>query len=66
MFYQLNKRPFIPILLLSILGCAGSNKVLLTKSWYEEPAEVWEEALPLGNGRLGAMVFGHPSNNGSS
>lgn len=26
--------------------------------WYREPAKVWEEALPLGNGRLGAMVFG--------
>ena len=26
--------------------------------WYREPASVWEEALPLGNGRLGAMVFG--------
>ncbi len=26
--------------------------------WYRKPAEVWEEALPIGNGRLGAMVFG--------
>ena len=26
--------------------------------WYDEPAEIWVEALPLGNGRLGAMVFG--------
>ena len=26
--------------------------------WYTTPARVWEEALPLGNGRLGAMVFG--------
>jgi alpha-L-fucosidase 2 len=26
--------------------------------WYRQPARVWEEALPLGNGRLGAMVFG--------
>ena len=26
--------------------------------WYDEPAEVWNEALPVGNGRLGAMVFG--------
>lgn len=28
------------------------------KLWYEQPAETWEESLPLGNGRLGAMVFG--------
>ncbi|TDJ68677.1 MAG: glycoside hydrolase family 95 protein [Planctomycetota bacterium] len=26
--------------------------------WYEQPAERWVEALPVGNGRLGAMVFG--------
>ena len=26
--------------------------------WYRQPASIWEEALPLGNGRLGAMVFG--------
>src|SRR5690606_16860941 len=26
--------------------------------WYKKPAEAWEEALPLGNGRLGMMVFG--------
>ena len=26
--------------------------------WYREPADRWTDALPLGNGRLGAMVFG--------
>lgn len=26
--------------------------------WYEHPAATWNEALPVGNGRLGAMVFG--------
>lgn len=26
--------------------------------WYRKPAEVWTEALPIGNGRIGAMVFG--------
>lgn len=26
--------------------------------WYKKPAVVWTEALPVGNGRLGAMVFG--------
>jgi len=26
--------------------------------WYTEPAATWEEAIPTGNGRLGAMVFG--------
>jgi len=29
-----------------------------TMLWYQSPASAWEEALPVGNGRLGAMVFG--------
>jgi alpha-L-fucosidase 2 len=28
------------------------------KLWYLQPAVIWDEALPVGNGRLGAMVFG--------
>lgn len=28
--------------------------------WYDRPASLWTDALPLGNGRLGAMVFGDP------
>lgn len=30
------------------------------KLWYKQPAKEWVEALPLGNSRLGAMVFGNP------
>ena len=30
----------------------------MNQLWYRKPAGQWEEALPLGNGRLGAMVFG--------
>jgi alpha-L-fucosidase 2 len=30
--------------------------------WYDKPASVWNEALPIGNGRLGAMVYGDPMN----
>lgn len=30
------------------------------KLWYDTPASIWEEALPLGNGRIGAMVYGNP------
>ncbi len=29
-----------------------------TTLWYTKPAENWDEALPIGNGRLGAMIFG--------
>jgi len=28
------------------------------KLWYKEPASRWEEALPIGNGRIGGMVYG--------
>jgi alpha-L-fucosidase 2 len=54
----------ISILVLSLLLYAGSrlqaqeNPVL----WYDRPAIYWEEALPIGNGRLGAMVYGGISN----
>ena len=34
---------------------ADSKDVTL---WYREPADQWTDALPVGNGRLGAMVFG--------
>jgi alpha-L-fucosidase 2 len=30
------------------------------KLWYDKPASNWNEALPIGNGRLAAMVFGNP------
>ena len=29
--------------------------------WYQEPARLWTESLLLGNGRVGAMVFGDPN-----
>lgn len=28
--------------------------------WYDQPAQYFEESLPVGNGRLGALVYGHP------
>jgi alpha-L-fucosidase 2 len=37
------------------LGAETSNDL---KLWYRQPASVWTDALPVGNGRLGAMVFG--------
>jgi alpha-L-fucosidase 2 len=35
--------------------CFAQNNL---KLWYKSPASDWTEALPLGNGRIGAMVFG--------
>ena len=42
-------------LLLSAAALYGSEDLTL---WYQQPANQWEEALPVGNGRLGAMVYG--------
>jgi alpha-L-fucosidase 2 len=39
-------------------GPSGRENSL--RLWYRQPAAVWEEALPVGNGRLGAMIFGDP------
>jgi len=30
--------------------------------WYNKPATVWNEALPIGNGRIAAMIYGGPAN----
>ncbi len=45
---------FLSIVVLS--GFSQDNRNL--KLWYNKPAEKWVEALPLGNGKIGAMVFG--------
>src|ERR1700754_3241476 len=41
-------------LLLAMLEGRSQDSLL----WYRQPAQKWTEALPVGNGRLGAMVFG--------
>lgn len=47
------------LLSLSLLLAAAPPTDPLTL-WYNAPAAEWVEALPLGNGRLGAMVYGDP------
>lgn len=47
--------PFTP----SILNAAPADELLIL--WYDKPAAEWTEALPVGNGRLGAMIFGGPA-----
>ncbi len=59
---------FLSLLLSSLQGFAGDSNDALrqlaahsaqgNRLWYNHPANIWLEALPLGNGRLGAMVFG--------
>ncbi len=44
------------------LSCKGGTKGGKLTMWYDKPAAVWNEALPVGNGRLGAMIYGDPVN----
>ncbi|BAV07109.1 alpha-L-fucosidase 2 [Filimonas lacunae] len=59
------KRRFLIVL---VAGCftyglpARSLAQNQLKLWYTRPAEKWTEALPVGNGRMGAMIFGNPVN----
>ena len=43
---------------LSILICAVAQQHRL---WYNQPAQTWTQALPIGNGVMGGMVFGTPT-----
>ncbi|MBN2001460.1 glycoside hydrolase N-terminal domain-containing protein [candidate division KSB1 bacterium] len=50
-------RSFIIIILLFAFSQIQAEPSEL-KIWFDHPAKEWNEALPVGNGRLGAMVFG--------
>jgi alpha-L-fucosidase 2 len=51
-----------PVSLLLALQFFSQNALAQPKKdlvlWYNQPAKNWDEALPIGNGRLGAMIFG--------
>lgn len=48
----------LTLLWLAVLPAGGKEKGQPLRLWYDHPANVWEEALPLGNGTTGAMVYG--------
>ena len=51
---------FLLTFIVFTISCTNNSKDTPRelKLWYSLPAERWTEALPVGNGRLGAMVFG--------
>lgn len=46
----------LAFLALGVGSLADNNQRL----WYTKPAEEWTDALPIGNGRIGAMIYGNP------
>jgi alpha-L-fucosidase 2 len=64
-FHNMKKFPLILLIfclctLLNSCRNSSENTDTAMKLWYKQPAAEWVEALPVGNGRLGAMVFGNP------
>jgi alpha-L-fucosidase 2 len=55
------KKPFQIFLIISFFISQIQAQKPLTL-WYNQPARNWNEALPIGNGRIGAMIFGRPEN----
>lgn len=53
----IDMKRLLPLLLMVVSACSTEPAVDL-KLKYEREAELWVEALPIGNGRLGAMVYG--------
>lgn len=60
----MHKLPISLRALAALLLATGITATAATKDddnnilWYQRPATYWEEALPIGNGRLGAMHYG--------
>jgi len=54
------KKELLIIALFVSTTCSSQNNARL-KLWYNTPSgKTWENALPIGNGRLGAMIYGNP------
>ncbi len=56
-FRALHTLAVLGLVFLFISACTTENDNNHLRLWYEQPAQQWTEALPVGNGRLGAMVF---------
>ncbi len=52
------RRSFCVVCRFTLLLCAAPALSGDLTLWYRQPANLWVEALPVGNGRLGGMVFG--------
>ncbi len=51
----------ITLLAFLFFACTPQEKLKEDLLWYQQPANNWNEALPMGNGKLGVMIFGNTS-----
>ena len=52
-------KTYLAAMALALSGCqSATDSCGPTELWYAQPAKVWMESLPIGNGRLGAMTYG--------
>lgn len=55
----------LALLTLGFVGCnqqsTETKRTITDELWYEQEADDWMQAMPIGNGRLGAMIFGDPN-----
>lgn len=56
-YYNFGIQAVISLFIISLTGCQ-SRELSQQAIWYDKPASVYEESLPIGNGRLAATVFG--------
>lgn len=57
------KNKYLLTFLIIVLSIVNIQNIISQNSrsytlWYEQPADEWMKSIPLGNGRIGAMVFG--------
>ena len=52
------RKLFIALCVMACLSAYSQQQA--PELWYKQPAAIFTEALPVGNGRLGVMVFGNP------
>ena len=55
------KRLTLIALLFVVYGLCFSSAWAQYRLWYDQPAQTWTQALPIGNGVMGGMVFGIPA-----
>jgi alpha-L-fucosidase 2 len=58
-YWKMKSKHLYFLVIIFFFACQKQEEISYSL-WYEKPASAWQEALPIGNGRLGAMVFGVP------